>query len=518
MGSRILWALVGGFLAGVFVRSFVPLSWPYASFFVLLAAVSLALTFVDTEKKKALVLTAVVFAACGGGIMRMNFAAQTGDIHLTSVIGQKVTIVGLVSEEPDVRENGVRLSVRVVQLAVGGATSTASAGVLVLAPAHSDIAYGDVIRATGVLKLPEAFDTGSGRAFSYPEYLAKDGMLYQLVFAQVSRTDEHHGNVIKAAAIDLKHLYIAGLGAVLPEPESGLAGGITVGDKRSIGPELSSQFQKVSLIHMVVLSGYNITVVINAISKLLEWLPRTFRLGASGFGVLFFILMAGGAASAVRAGVMALLAMYARLTGRVFIALRILGVVAAGMVAWNPFTLAFDPSFQLSALATLGLVIFTPVFFTRLPIVPEKFGLREIVASTLGTQLAVLPLLLYENGNLSIVALPANLLALIPVPFAMFASFVAAIAGMLFGSYAVVIAFPAYIILAYIIGVARFFAAFPFASVSIAAFSAWWMFAAYALLFGGVWVLQKRKSRVQDPAISEGHTPVTSSAKDRMNG
>jgi competence protein ComEC len=245
---------------------------------------------------------------------------------------------------------------------------------------------------------------------------------------------------------------------------------------------------------MVVLSGYNITVVINAIARLLAWLPRTLRFGASGFGVAFFILMAGGAASAVRAGVMALLAMYARLSGRMFIALRALGVVAAGMVAWNPFTLAFDPSFQLSALATLGLVSFTPIFFEHMRWVPERFGLREIVASTLGTQLAVLPLLLFQNGNLSIVALPANLLALIPVPFAMTLSFVAAIAGMLFGSYAVVLAFPAYIVLAYIIGVAQLFASLPFASVSVAAFSVWWMFAAYALLFGGVWVMQKEKT------------------------
>jgi competence protein ComEC len=493
MGSRILWAIVGGFLLGVFVRSFIALSWPFSAFAFLLGCTCAAYILLDREKAMTLAICAAACISFGLGIMRMDVSTQTGDAHLTSVIGKKVTIEGMVSGEPDVRENGVRLPIQVATLAVGSTTIPVNAGVLVLAPLYTDVSYGDVIRATGTLQLPEAFDTGAGRAFDYPEYLAKDGLLYELSFARTTKTGENRGNPLTAAAIAVKHIYLSGLEAVLSEPESGLAGGITVGDKRSIGSELSAQFQKVSLIHMVVLSGYNITVVINAIARMLAWAPRTLRFSMSGFGVFFFILMAGGAASAVRAGIMAMLAMYARISGRVFIAMRILGVTAVGMVLWNPFTLAFDPSFQLSALATLGLISFTPVFSKRMPWVSEKFGLREILASTLGTQLAVLPLLLYENGNLSIVALPANLLALIPVPLAMFWSFVAALGGILFGSYAVVLAFPAYIVLAYIIGVAQLFAAFPFASVSVAAFSAWWMFFAYAVLFGGLWLIPKKE-------------------------
>ncbi|MFA7310071.1 MAG: ComEC/Rec2 family competence protein, partial [Candidatus Paceibacterota bacterium] len=236
--------------------------------------------------------------------------------------------------------------------------------------------------------------------------------------------------------------------------------------------------------------------------QLLSFASRFAQFGGSTVIVVFFVLMSGGAASAIRAGAMAVLAMYARLSGRLFIAVRALAVVAAVMVAWNPYILAFDPSFQLSALATLGLVLLTPHIAVRLGFMSERFGIREIIASTISTQIAVLPLLLYQNGNLSIVSLPANLLALIPVPFAMFASFIAAAGGMLFGSYAVVLALPAYVLLSYIIRVAQFFASFPYASVSVPAFSPWFMFAAYGVLIVAVWMLEKRKSRVQDPAIS----------------
>jgi competence protein ComEC len=125
--------------------------------------------------------------------------------------------------------------------------------------------------------------------------------------------------------------------------------------------------------------------------------------------------------------------------------------------------------------------------------------LREIASTTLATQLTVLPLLLYQNGQLSLVALPANVLALVPVPFAMLASFIAAIGGMIasvapaLGGAAVLVAFPAYVLLTYIIDVAKFFASLPFASLSVSAFSAWWMFGAYAAMFAVLVYMHNRR-------------------------
>ena len=126
------------------------------------------------------------------------------------------------------------------------------------------------------------------------------------------------------------------------------------------------------------------------------------------------------------------------------------------------------------------------------PLIPERFALREIAADArnTGDGTAASPV---SKRTPFARRTARESLALVAVLQAMGLSVIAAFAGMILGSYAVVIAFPAYVILAYIIGVAQFFAALPFASVSVAAFSAWWMFAAYALLFGGVWYVQKKK-------------------------
>lgn len=502
MHARILWAVIAGFLCGVFIRSFFLLSWPFAAWWALIACALTLYAFFDARKREAIIVLAIAMLSFGAGLVRMDIAGMRGEPALTTRLDKKVSLVGIVMQEPDVRESGVRLSLDAYALIAGSTTIPLRTGVLVQAPPHTAVSYGDVIRAAGKLELPETFDTGAGHTFNYPQYLAKDGILYGLSFAQVETTGENHGNLAKKFAIAVKQTLLSGLEASLPEPEAGLAAGITLGDKRSVGKELSEVFVRASLVHIVVLSGYNITIVINAATKALQWFPRSARFGASAFVVGFFILMTGGAATAVRAGIMAYLAVYARLTGRTFIALRALGAAAFLMVLWNPFTLAFDPSFQLSSLATLGLIVFTPLFEQRLKWITERFQLREIVSSTLATQLAVLPLLLYQSGNLSLVALPANLLALAVIPGAMAFSAAAAVAGLVSAPLGTIVGLPAYVVLAYIIGVAEFFASLPFAAFIVPAFPAIILFAAYGILFGGL-LFYKRKTAATAAVFQE---------------
>lgn len=498
MSAKVLWAVIGGFLSGVFLASVHPLGYSFALFAVALGMIAGLFIFIDRRKRGTLVVIAVALVSLSIGIARMHVAARVGDPNLSAKIGEKVVLEGVVSAEPDVRENNTRLTVDVSDMIYHIATTSVSARVLVIAPLHTEARYGDIVRAEGTLALPEAFDTTEGRRFNYPAYLAKGDILYTLSFAQVNRSGENLGNPIKAGAISIKRLFLQGLGQAIPEPEAGLAAGITVGDKRSIGEELTEDFQRSSLVHMVVLSGYNISVVINAVIAVIGKLGHGAQFGAAGIIVVFFALISGGAATAVRAGAMALIAIFARVTRRVALAERILGVVCAAMVMWNPWTLVYDPSFQLSALATLGLVLFTPIFALWLPWLTAKWGVREIVASTLATQLTVLPLLLYQSGNLSLVALPANLLALVSVPYAMFASFCAAIAGLIAGPLAPILGAPAYLLLWYEITVAQLFSALPFAAVTLPAFSAWWLVIAYAAIF--LWYRSQKETAEQSSA------------------
>ena len=485
MGPKVLWAITIGCTAGILLRSLLPLGLAFTGFLALLGVAALLVGCIERQRLRASMLLAITLFSLAAGILRMHSAVVSVDPVLTERIGSKIMLEGVVANEPDQREASTRIQVRADIVIYSSATTTIDAGVLVVAPAHADVAYGDRVRAEGTLRLPESFETGEGREFNYPAYLAKDGITYELAFAEIEKTGEGPRNPLKAISISIKQTYLEGIALALPEPHGGLAGGITAGDKRGLGEELSATFRTVSLTHIVVLSGYNIMIVVFGLGWLLQrakvgrWMELLLGISIA----TLFAFMTGLASASVRAAAMASLAMVGKATGRVYLAMRALAVVALGMMLWNPYVLVFDIGFQLSIVATWGLISLSPLIFEKLPFITEKFALREIAAATIGTQIAVVPLLLYQSGQFSLYALPVNLLVLVAIPWAMLFSALAALGGLLLGPLATIIAFPAYALLAYVLGIAELFAALPLASLSIPAFSAWWLLIVYLALF-----------------------------------
>jgi competence protein ComEC len=151
------------------------------------------------------------------------------------------------------------------------------------------------------------------------------------------------------------------------------------------------------------------------------------------------------------------------------------------MLLFNPLLLVHDPGFQLSFLATLGLILLHPLIECRLGFVRPSM-LRDILASTLAAQIAVLPLLLYQTGLLSLVAVPANLLVLPLVPLAMLLAAIAGVLSLLMPMFAPLFGFPAYLVLSYTIGIARLSADFPLASIGVPSFPFVFVVLAYGAL------------------------------------
>ncbi len=483
LGVGLLWAVCAGFSLGVFVRSLLVVPEESVLCLGLLALAGIAFTFTDTKRFRIALVCAAAIVAFGAGVLRMEGAILPGDPFFDTHLGQKVSIEGTVSGEPDKRATQVRVP---ISLANSRAT------VLAIFPAYTEIYYGEHVRANGTVNLPKSFDAGAGRQFNYPGYLAAQGIGYELDRATLVEGSStlltvnsgFEGNPLTAFSYRIKELFVSGLERALPEPQSGLAGGITVGDKRAMGKDLSEEFRTVSLVHIIVLSGYNIMIVISALFQFLSWAPRYLRFGAGGFVALFFVVMTGFASASLRAALMALISITGTLTGRIYRADRALALVSTVMLAWNPYLLVFDPGFQLSFLACAGLLIFSPIFSEWFARVPKTFTLQETLVSTSGAQLAVLPLLLYESGNLSLVSIPANLLVLAAVPSAMLFSAIAAVAGLVIEPLAPLIGLPALALLSYILGVAHVLSSIPFAAVLVPAFNAWLLVPIYVALFG----------------------------------
>lgn len=380
------------------------------------------------------------------------------------LIGTSVTLEGRVIAEPDIRETTQRVTVDVIQ-------NGAHAKLLAVAPLYPDVAYGSRVSVHGTLVYPEPFTTDTGRTFRYDQFLAKDAIFALVESASITTTaaPEGIGTHVMGALLAGKHLFQEGLARAIPEPSASLASGLITGGKQGLGTKLLDAFIVAGLVHIVVLSGYNVMIVAEAVLRMFAFLPRRASVGIAGITIALFVLAAGAGAASIRAGLMAGLGLIARATDRTYAVVRALLAVAAIMLLANPLLLAFDPGFQLSFVATLGLILLAPIVESRLSFISSTFW-RDLFAATLAAQVAVLPLLLYQTGLFSLVSLPANLLVLPFVPLAMLLSAFAGVVGMVLPGLASFAGLPAYLVLSTIVWVAEFSSRLSFASVSVPQF------------------------------------------------
>ena len=279
-----------------------------------------------------------------------------------------------------------------------------------------------------------------------------------------------NGNFIRSALFSVKERFLEKMNLAVQSPESLLMGGLILGEKAAFSQELRESFINTGTIHIVALSGYNVTIIAEWIMKLFSKVPyvtQNFGIGAGIFTILLFILMTGASSTAIRAGVMATLALIARATGRNYDVARALILAGVFMILLNPFVLAFDVSFQLSFIATIALIFFTPKIEKYFLWVTPHFKLRDIVSVTCAVYIFVLPFILYKMGNLSIVALPANILILPLIPFIMLLGFLTGFVGLISYIFAAPLGFISYLFLHYELAVINFFANLPFAAFSI---------------------------------------------------
>lgn len=498
MQPLFFWAVVLSIILGVAVEFVFPLGVLGVIWLGVLGICVVALGSVLRVRAAAL-LVACVCVGFGIGMARTSLSAPVRYPLLEAHLSEIVTLRGVVRGDPDVRESSVRVALSSVCIISDEVCLTSDGVVLAVLPPQSGLRHGDHVTVAGMLTVPQPFDTDTGRVFDYPQYLAVSGVGYVLSFAHLESREEGSFGVYRTLYA-LKRWYVSGMGMSIPEPMAALGNGITAGDKRALGGELTNTFRDAGLVHIVVLSGYNITIVVAALLYVLRMRSRTTKVVVSSLAIGLFVVMTGAGAASVRAGIMATLGLLAYALYRPYALSRALSVAVVCMVLVQPRVLLYDPGFQLSVCATLGLVWVAPLIARRLTSVPERFGLRDIVASTLGTYVGVLPLIAFSIGEVSLVALIANILVLPVVPLSMLFSFIAGVGGALVGgSVSVFIGYPAYVVLSYILFVAEQVAALPFATIVVPPFPLWGVFVGYVLI--GVYVVRQNVFQVRGDAV-----------------
>ncbi len=274
-------------------------------------------------------------------------------------------------------------------------------------------------------------------------------------------------------------------GRIYPEPIASFAQGILTG---SAGVRLDAGFMQAlrttSTLHLIAVSGYNVTLVASYGYKLFHWLtvPRKMIWMFVLASLAVFTAFVGAPSSAVRAGIMASLAVIAERFYRTGYGRNALAFAAAVMLFGQP-SIAMDLGFQLSFLATVGIMGIAPIFSSVGRNQPEKSSeWRQMAVETLCAQALVMPVLISKSGIVSLLGLAANFIVLPLIPAAMAVSFAAGMGFLFWNALGRAIAFVSLPFFLFITHAITWFASLPFAAVNVAGISGIWIAAYYAIV------------------------------------
>lgn len=403
----------------------------------------------------ALVSLAVLFFGVGwwrGSAMVQDLAPYR------QLARQEVTFIGQAAED-GVYGNRYQVTFGVSHIRFVAPVQREAPGMVTVAGFGAAAVYrGDIVRVTGKL------------------YPARGNAVARVSFAEL-RVLERGTSPIDA----LRRKFGAGLQSALPEPGASFGMGLLIGQRSNLPQDIADTLTAVGLTHIIAVSGYNLTIIIEAARRLFGGRSK-YQMAAVCITLIgVFLLITGSSPSIVRASIISTLSIAAWYVGRTIKPLVLLLTAAAITVIANPSYIWGNVSWYLSFLAFFGVVVVAPLVIGRLYRGREPGLVAKILIESLCAEIMTLPYVLYIFGQMSHVSLLANVFVAAFVPLAMLLCAIAGLAGMLVPFIAGWFAWPARIVLTYMLDAAQLLSRIPHAFVTGIGFSFWQMLCCYAL-------------------------------------
>ncbi|HMB66306.1 MAG TPA: ComEC/Rec2 family competence protein [Patescibacteria group bacterium] len=407
------------FIFGAGLASFLPLEyWHYQEFVWLLCVIALAVLIIFWKNryvKTAALLGLFLFL----GITRFGSAIPVDfPDRISHYRGREVKLEARVSDWVVSKLDKQQLEVEALELK--NKNKKVSGKVLVTTRLYPEYDYGEKILLTGELQRPPDFPD-----FAYSRYLAKSDIYTVSYYPGIEKRGEaplDWGQKIRQRVFSFKNRAISIINKGLGEPQAALVKAMVLGDKSMVPQGLKEDFSRAGISHITAISGMHIGILAALIfyALLALGLHRRYVFWLSAFLLVFYIIMIGAPASAVRAGTIGILVLLSFNLGRFYRIENLLALAAAVMLVVNPKLLRDDLGFQLSFLAVAGIWYFYPKlnnFFQRIhqnrPVAKLLFDIFNI---TLCAQALTLPLIAYNFSHIAVVAPVANLLVLWTLP------------------------------------------------------------------------------------------------------
>lgn len=458
--SYLLTWLSAGLLIGLFMGR-------YVQFSAVWSCIVLAMLFTAVSLKSRRWYACIVIAIAGilVGLLRGSLFEQ--DLHgLDKIVGKQVTIVGKITQDPTLK-NGSNLwqaeidNIRLEEVARAG---------MVYATIVSDetLKRGDTV-------------TISGKALvGFGSFQVS---LYRATLLHIERPND--------VFLTARDGFAEAVRRVMPEPEASLGLGFVVGQKSALPDDLAEQLKTVGLTHIVVASGYNLTILVRFARRILARRSRYLALIGSGGLVLGFIFVSGFSASMNRAAVVTILSLLAWYYGRKFHPVQLILYVAALSALLNPLYVWGDLGWLLSFAAFTGILVVAPIITQLLYKKDSKPAATvQLVIETLSAEIMTLPIIVVSFGYIPMFALAANILVAPVIPAAMLLTFIAGLVGLILPALTI-LALPATILIAYVVAIVQLFATPDWARLSVVV-PIWAGVLWCCALFAGCWVVSRR--------------------------
>ncbi len=472
--THVSWLIAGGcsgLVIGVWLALYVSIGGVWA--LCGMAAV-VAMFVLRTRYSVAVAGVAFGMVGCWYGSASLSDAQR-----LSPLVGEVVTITGTVREDPSLSGDG-SISLQLHKLRLGG--YDVSGAIWVSLARKETIVRGDEVTVDGELT------AGFGNFV---------GTMHRASVREIVRPIPGDvGRVVRDWFAEAVRLGI-------PEPQASLGIGFLTGQKSALPEDLSEQLRIAGLTHIVVASGYNLTILVRLARRLFSKHSRFLATSSSMAMIVSFIAVTGLSPSMTRAGLVSGLSLVAANYGRSVHPFVLLPFIAAITVLWQPSFVWGDLGWQLSMTAFAGVMIVAPLmqayFFG-----PSPPGLlRQILGETVAAHLVTLPLIVLSFGTISHVAIIANLMIVPLVPLAMLLTFVVGIVGLVAPAIVSLVGLPASWLLAYMTSVAGFLAELPWAQVDASSLA--WAVPVYVVgLVSFCWYMQRKtKFRLREVNLVE---------------
>lgn len=340
---------------------------------------------------------------------------------------------------------------------------------------------GQIVQVTGFLYQPQAASNPGG--FNFQTYLAKQGIFTGLAGRQVQLIDESPKSGLWQLRQRIIHTQVESLGV----PEGTLVSSIVLGRRAVDLPyDIRDAFIQAGMAHVLAASGFHVSLILGMVLVLTRRLDVKTRFAIGIFVLLIYVGLTGASPSVLRASLMGIAALFALVVKRKVKPTGALLVAATLLLLVNPLWVE-DLGFQMSFLATLGLIVTVPALLKRLDWLPP--AIASLFAIPLAAFLWVLPIQLHVFGTVASYSILTNTVTSLPVAGITLGGAIDAIASLFHpptGSFlAQVLHYPIH----WLMQIVAFFNGLPGNQVAVGTISIWQAVLLYGI-FGLVWFVK----------------------------